>query len=97
MLLFKNLEMEETNRMESKDTLIAEFNALGIPGLQVDDLNLLIGSYVNLEYPRSRFPETKDVMGLWRMTDIFWSATTSATARSPGLSVIKKEAADEKF
>lgn len=51
MLLFKNLEMEETNRMESKDTLIAEFNALGIPGLQVDDLNLLIGSYVNLEYP----------------------------------------------
>jgi len=35
---------------DMKKTLIDEFNALGIKGLQVDDLNLLDGSYVNLEY-----------------------------------------------
>ena len=34
-----------------KKTLIEEINALGIEGLQVDDLNLLNGFYVNLEYP----------------------------------------------
>ena len=34
-----------------KNALIAEINALGIPGLKVDDLNLLNGYYVNLEYP----------------------------------------------
>lgn len=34
-----------------KAALIAEINALGIPGLKVDDLNLLNGCYVNLEYP----------------------------------------------
>ena len=33
-----------------KATLIKEFNALGIQGLQVNDLNLLNGSYINLEY-----------------------------------------------
>ena len=33
-----------------KAALIAEINALGIPGLAVRDMNLLIGSYVNLEY-----------------------------------------------
>lgn len=36
---------------ELKSTLIAEINALGIDGLKVDDLNLLEGGYVNLEYP----------------------------------------------
>lgn len=36
---------------ELKDTLIAEINALGIDGLKVDDLNLLNGFFVNLEYP----------------------------------------------
>lgn len=40
--------LEEFNKM--KETLIAEFNALGIQGLQVNDLNLLNGFYVNLEY-----------------------------------------------
>lgn len=34
-----------------KETLIAEFNALEIQNLQVNDLNLLNGFYVNLEYP----------------------------------------------
>lgn len=33
-----------------KNALIQEINALGIPHLAVDDLNLLNGSYVNLEY-----------------------------------------------
>ena len=34
-----------------KNTLIDEVNLLGIKDLQVTDLNLLNGSYVNLEYP----------------------------------------------
>ncbi len=36
---------------EWKRTLIDEFNALGIKDLQVEDLNLLNGFFVNLEYP----------------------------------------------
>ena len=40
--------MEELKKM--KATLIEEFNALGIHGLHVNDLNLLNGSYINLEY-----------------------------------------------
>ena len=34
-----------------KKKLIDEFNSLGIEGLEVKDLNLLNGFYVNLEYP----------------------------------------------
>ena len=34
-----------------KKVLIAEFNALGIQDLQIKDLNLLNGFYINLEYP----------------------------------------------
>lgn len=34
-----------------KKTLINEFNGLGIEHLQIEDLNLLNGFYVNLEYP----------------------------------------------
>ena len=34
-----------------KAALIGEINGLGIPDLHVDDLNLLPGYYVNLEYP----------------------------------------------
>ena len=33
-----------------KQTLIDEFNSLGIEGLKINDLNLLNGFYVNLEY-----------------------------------------------
>ncbi len=33
-----------------KNELIAEFNSLGIEGLKVEDLNLLNGAYINLEY-----------------------------------------------
>ena len=39
---------EEFKKM--KKTLIEEFNALEIQGLQVNDLNLLNGFYINLEY-----------------------------------------------
>ncbi len=35
---------------ELKETLIEEFNALGIKDLHIDDLNLLNGFFVNLEY-----------------------------------------------
>ena len=34
-----------------KERLIEEINALGIKGLQVNELNLLNGFFVNLEYP----------------------------------------------
>lgn len=34
-----------------KERLMGEINALCFPGLSVDDLNLLNGFYVNLEYP----------------------------------------------
>ena len=34
-----------------KRTLIREINALNIPGLQVNDLYLLSGEYLNLKYP----------------------------------------------
>ena len=40
-----------TSFPELKAQLICEINALGIKGLTVDDLNLLQGAYVNLEYP----------------------------------------------
>ena len=33
-----------------KQALVAEINALGIPHLHVEDLHLLLGQYVNLEY-----------------------------------------------
>ena len=34
-----------------KRSFINEFNALGIKDLYIDDLHLLNGSYINLEYP----------------------------------------------
>lgn len=36
--------------LSSKNSLISEFNSLGINGLEVHDLNLLNGFFVNLEY-----------------------------------------------
>lgn len=35
---------------KAKEALITEFNALGIKGLQINDLHLLNGFYINLEY-----------------------------------------------
>ena len=40
--------LEEFPRV--KETLIEEINGLGIENLQVEDLNLLNGFYINLEY-----------------------------------------------
>ena len=58
----------ERNRdfSELKQRLIDEINAFGIGGLIVDDLNLLTGAYVNLEYPLSngttvKFLNDKDI------------------------------------
>ena len=37
---------------EFKQTLIGEFNGLGIPGMpKINELYALVGKYVNLEYP----------------------------------------------
>ena len=37
---------------EFKQTLIAQFNGLDIPGMpKIDDLYALVGNFVNLEYP----------------------------------------------
>ena len=49
-----------------KQKLIDEINALGICGLIVDNLNLLTGAFVNLEYPLSngtsvKFLNDKDI------------------------------------
>ena len=49
-----------------KQQLIDEINALGICGLIVENLNLLIGAFVNLEYPLSngttvKFLNDKDI------------------------------------
>lgn len=41
-----------------KTTFIEEFNSLGIEGLNLSDLNLLRGSYINLEY---RLPNGQNV------------------------------------
>ncbi len=37
--------------LAQKQEIIEEINGLGIPGLQVSDMNLLMGAYVNLAYP----------------------------------------------
>ena len=36
---------------DCKNALIGEFNRLGIPHLHIEELHLLNGAYVNLEYP----------------------------------------------
>ena len=60
-------ELSDGGQFEAfKKQLIEEINALGIGGLIVDDLNLLTGAYVNLEYPLSngttvKFLNDKDI------------------------------------
>lgn len=44
----KAMDMEKL--LNLKTTLIEEFNSLGIEGVHLTDLNLLKGSYINLEY-----------------------------------------------
>jgi len=45
--------------LKEKQQIISEINNLGIENLNVSDLNLLIGSYVNLEYPIGNGKEVK--------------------------------------
>ena len=57
---------------QRKRELIEEINALGIENLRIEDLHLLNGSYVNLEYPlpggqRARFLEDRNVY--WGKSD----------------------------
>lgn len=42
------INMEKLLNLKAK--IIEEFNSLGIEGLHLTDLNLLNGSYINLEY-----------------------------------------------
>lgn len=54
------------NFVDLKKSLISEINALGIDGLKVNDLFMLSGAFVNLEYPLSngtsvKFLNDKDV------------------------------------
>lgn len=58
--------MEEFLRL--KNTLISEFNALGIEGLEVSNLNLLNGFFVNLEYPLTNGQRVK----LLEYNNIYW-------------------------
>ena len=51
-----------------KNTLISEFNALGIEGLKVNDLNLLNGYFVNLEYPLANGQSVK----LLEDNNVYW-------------------------
>lgn len=51
-----------------KKALIAEFNGLGIKGLQIEDLHLLNGFLVNLEY---RLPNGQSVK-LLEDNNVYW-------------------------
>ncbi|HIY46190.1 MAG TPA: hypothetical protein H9731_06735 [Candidatus Borkfalkia excrementipullorum] len=52
----------------AKQALIAEINALGIENLALNDLHLLLGGYINLEYP---LPNGQTVKFL-RDNDVYW-------------------------
>ncbi len=54
--------------LQQKKKLIEEFNSLGIRHLRIDDLNLLNGFYVNLEY---RLPNGQSVKFL-EDRNIYW-------------------------
>lgn len=58
--------LQELSR--AKNALIGEFNALGVPGLEVHDLHLLNGCFVNLEYPLANGQSVK----LLRDQDVYW-------------------------
>lgn len=72
-----------------KETLIEEFNALGIQGLQVNDLNLLNGSYINLEY---RLPNGQSVK-LLEDCRVYWGNQIEI----PGKDRCYGVAADDKY
>lgn len=72
-----------------KEVLIAEFNALGINGLQIEDLNLLNGFYVNLEYP---LPNGQSVK-LLEDNNVYWGNQIEI----PGSDRCYGVAADDKY
>lgn len=72
-----------------KETLIEEFNALGIQGLQVNDLNLLNGYYINLEY---RLPNGQSVK-LLEDCCVYWGNQIEI----PGKDRYYGVAADDKY
>lgn len=54
--------------LKCKNALISEFNALGIEGLAVKDLNLLNGYFINLEYSLANGQSVK----LLQDKDVYW-------------------------
>ncbi len=71
--------------LRRKKALIDEFNALGIEYLQVTDLNLLNGFYVNLEY---RLPNGRPVTFL-KDNDIYWGNRLESR-RATGVTVLSR-------
>ena len=61
--------------LAQKKAIMDEVNALGIEGLQVSELYLLIGSYVNLEYPT---PGGRKVR-LLQDNKVYWGAQIERT------------------
>ena len=59
-----------TSAMEAQEAaIVREINALGLPDLSVSGMNLLIGAYVNLEYP---LPNGQTVK-LLRDDKVYWA------------------------
>lgn len=69
--------------------MIDEFNALGIQGLKVEDLNLLNGRYINLEYTFASGQTAK----LLKDSNIYWGNQIEI----PGSSRCYGLAADNKY
>lgn len=72
-----------------KKTLIGEFNALGIPYLQMEDLNLLNGCFVNLEYPLANGQKVK----LLEDNRVYWGNQIEKPGQERCYGVV----ADERF
>lgn len=72
-----------------KNQLIDEFNALGIPNLHLNDLNLLNGFYINLEYQLGNGESVK----LLEDRNIYWGNQIEI----PGSDRCYGLAADDKY
>lgn len=72
-----------------KKALIDEFNALGIKNLEVTDLNLLSGFYINLEYQLSNGQRVK----LLEDNNVYWGNQIEI----PGKERCYGIAADDKY
>ena len=73
-------QKDKTNGLlEAKKALIEEINALGIENLHVQDLNLLPGSFVNLEYRLSNGQTVK----LLEDDKMYWGNQVEIPAFAP--------------